>query len=45
MSFAAGFLCGFGLAICVLAVVAFFLASKTVDQIQNFDDLEGEGRG
>lgn len=40
-----GFLCGVAVTMLFVALVAFWWIGGTVDQVQNFDDLEGEGRG
>ena len=40
-----GFLCGVAVTMLFVALVAFWWVGATVDQVQNFDDLEGEGRG
>jgi len=40
-----GFLCGVVVTMLFVAVVALWWVGKTVDRVQNFDDLEGEGRG
>lgn len=40
-----GFVCGVAAGMMVVAIVALWYAGKTIDQVQGFDDLEGEGRG
>ena len=40
-----GFLVGVAVTMLFVAVVAFWWTCSTVDRVQNFDDLEGEGRG
>ena len=40
-----GFLCGVAVTMLFVALVALWWIGGTVDQVQNFDDLEGEGRG
>lgn len=40
-----GFLCGVAVTMLIVALAALWWVGATVDQIQDFDDLEGEGRG
>lgn len=40
-----GFLLGVAVTILFVAAVAFWWTCKTVDRVQDFDDLDGEGRG
>ena len=40
-----GFLCGVAVTMLFVALVALWWIGGTVDQVQNFDDFEGEGRG
>ena len=40
-----GFLCGVAVTMLIVSLVALWFVGATVDQVQNFDDLEGEGRG
>ena len=40
-----GFLVGVAVTMLVVSLVALWWACQTVDRVQNFDDLEGEGRG
>ena len=40
-----GFLCGVAVTMLIVSLVALWWIGGTVDQVQDFDDLEGEGRG
>lgn len=40
-----GFLCGVAVTMLIVSLVALWWIGGTVDQVQNFDDLDGEGRG
>ena len=40
-----GLLCGVAVTMLIVSLVALWWIGGTVDQVQDFDDLEGEGRG
>ena len=40
-----GFVLGVAVTMLFVAAVLFWWVCRTVDRVQNFDDLEGEGRG
>ena len=40
-----GFLCGVAVTMLIVSLVALWFVGATVDRVQDFDDLEGEGRG